>query len=293
MAGSVGLTTVSAWGTQLARVSLHIVFANHGASTVPALVSHTVMFADLGSLAVPALVLVAPVLAHLAADALLALGAAPTVLADFAFVAAVETVSHGAELANVLVFECTQRLSGGRPGLLEQENVKLGHPEGSHVHVNELAFASFRILTVLPHALGESLGSGADVDEVVDRVGHFVDAAGLVNGGGGHVVWFWYMLCRVVVKGMFLRNVFDAPMMGGGLDCPITRGVGVGRRLLGSAGCLGRAGCSATPATLRFYLVLPPRPPKMGPNKGNEAVMGSATPATPATPNYEVTGEDP
>lgn len=71
------------------------------------------------------------------------------------------------------------------------------------MHVNELALASFRILTVLPHALGESLGGRADVDEAVDWVGHFVDAAGWVDGGGGHVVWFWYMLGRVVIIHVF------------------------------------------------------------------------------------------
>jgi len=186
MAAGVGLATISAWVAELASVTLNIVLAKLGAAAVPALVAYPVVLAKLGSAAVPALVLEATVFA---ADALCARLAPPIVLAYLAFVAAIETVFYGVELANVLVFECPQRLPGGRPGLLEQENVELGCPEGSHVHVNELEFASFRILPVLPHALGESLGGRADIDEGVDAVGHFVDAAGWVDGGGRHVVW--------------------------------------------------------------------------------------------------------
>lgn len=212
MAPCVGLPTVSTWVAQLARVALHIVLAKLGASAVPALVSHSIMFADLGALAalaVLALVPIAGVLAYLAAAAVPALGSAPIMLAYFDFVTTVEPMPHGVELANVIVFECTQRLSGGRPGLLEQENVELGYSKGPHVHVNEFGLASFRILSVLPHALGEGLGGRADINEVVDGVGHFVDAADLVDGGGGHVVWFWYMLGRVVIKDMLLRMFFD------------------------------------------------------------------------------------
>ena len=60
--------------------------------------------------------------------------------------------------------------------------------------VKELDFFASRFVSMLAHALGKSLGCRPDIDEVVDNVHDFVDAADRINFCGHDVVICCFVL---------------------------------------------------------------------------------------------------